>query len=239
MDTDARKPIGWIDASPSRICRTAFAPYDGAGISHLFDWGENPNGRSAHVMPYRGQMIVDIVEIEANAVHQPNKPGDEVVVVVSGTLVLTTDATKEEQVFMKGEAVLIPRGWAGLYRVIPGNDMFLEFTIVPHDYFTVKAPSPPSGASPQRIAFPAGTGKHVIHAGSYMLETERRPATATWRISNQADEITYIKAGELTLGAGDRKMTFGAGDAVVLPAGLTCQAFTAGGYEAFTARWLG
>src|SRR3546814_11473259 len=77
-------------------------------------------------MPHRGQVIVDIVEIDANAVHQPSKPGDEVVVVLNGILRLTTDADGDVQDILAGEAVLIPAGWAGLYRVIGERGRFRE-----------------------------------------------------------------------------------------------------------------
>src|SRR3546814_8925847 len=86
-------------------------------------------------MPHRGQFIVDIVEIDANAVHQPSKPGDEVVVVLNGILRLTTDADGDVQDILAGEAVLIPAGWAGLYRVIGERGRFRELASVPHDYF--------------------------------------------------------------------------------------------------------
>ena len=141
----AQNPVSWVDVSPRTIKRADFRSYSVSEIGHLFDWGENPNGQSAHVMPYRGQFIVDIVEIEANAVHQPSKPGDEVVVVVNGMLILTTDENEIELVFRKGEVVMIPQGWAGLYRVAPENGSFLEFTIVPGNYFDPNIKPSPNG----------------------------------------------------------------------------------------------
>lgn len=97
-------------------------------IRNLFDWAEDVTAGSAHLMPHRGQFIVDVVAIESNAVHQPSKPGDELVVVLNGILTLTDDSDRKEQIIRAGEMVLIPAGWAGLYRVQAENGVFREST---------------------------------------------------------------------------------------------------------------
>src|SRR6516165_3796260 len=102
----------WVEISAATLAGAGLVAYREAEISDLFDWAENPHGSSVHVMPHRGQFIVDVVEIETNAVHQPGKPGDEIVVVLEGTLTLSNDADRTEQVFSRGETVLIPAGWA-------------------------------------------------------------------------------------------------------------------------------
>src|SRR3546814_17066251 len=78
---------------------------------------ENLEARSEHLMPHRGQFIVVIVEIDANAVNQPSKPGDEVVVVMNGILRLTTDEVGAVTDILAGEAVLIPAGRDGFHCV--------------------------------------------------------------------------------------------------------------------------
>src|ERR1700761_6283428 len=112
----------WIEMPADAMRGKGLETYVAGEITSLFDWAENPQGRSWHRMPYRSQFILDIVKIEANCVHQPKKPGDEIVAVLNGVLELTDDGSGEVQRFAKGECVLIPQGWAGLYRVIPDGD---------------------------------------------------------------------------------------------------------------------
>src|SRR5580765_8101099 len=100
--------VKWIQVPPLSLKGEGLSPYPEGGTATLMDWVENENAGSVHLMPYAGQFLVDVVEIEPNAVHQPSKPGDEIVVVLNGTLSLTTDASKNEQIFEAGEMVLIP-----------------------------------------------------------------------------------------------------------------------------------
>jgi len=83
--------MSWIQVSPAALKGEGLEPYVPGEITNLFDWAENPAGSSAHLIAYRGRFLVDIVTIEANAVHQPSKPGDEIVIVLEGTLQLTDD----------------------------------------------------------------------------------------------------------------------------------------------------
>src|SRR3546814_17171020 len=94
------------DVCSSDLCLNAYVEGE---IANLFDWVENLEARSEHLMPHRGQFIVDIVEIDANAVHQPSKPGDEVVAVLNGILRLPTEADGDVQDILASEAVQIGR----------------------------------------------------------------------------------------------------------------------------------
>lgn len=230
--------MSWIEVSRAALNGEGLVPYVAGEITNLFDWAENPAGRSAHMMAHRGRFLVDIVSIEANAVHQPSKPGDEIVVVLEGELQLTDDSDGRQQSFKRGEAVLIPAGWAGLYRVIPADGDFRELAIVPHDYFDTGVTPPPSGLSPRRLDPPAAAGEHELHHGRYGV-TAFAGGMPMHAIAFGSESLMLVLAGTLTLADGDRTAAFGAGDAVVLPADFAGEAATSDDYRAFFARWIG
>jgi uncharacterized cupin superfamily protein len=229
--------MSWIEVSPAALDGEGLAPYVAGEITNLFDWAENPAGSSAHLMAHRGRFLVDIVSIEANAVHQPSKPGDEIVVVLEGTLQLTDDSDGREQNFAAGDAVLIPAGWAGLYRVIPGDRPFRELAIVPHDYFDEAAAPPPSGLSPRRLDPPPTAGPHELHRGRYSV-TAFTGGTSRHPIEAPSEMIVRIVSGTLTLLGDGRAAEFRRGAVLVLPEGLVGEAVTSDDYCALIARWL-
>lgn len=229
----------WVDVSPRAMRRENFAPYSVAEIGHLFDWGENPNGASSHIAPYRGKFIVDIVEIEENAVHQPSKPGDEIVYIANGVLILTTDANNTEQVFKKGEAVLIPQGWAGLYRVLPEDGPFLEFTIVPANYFDPLLKPKPSGLTPIRLPLQAQAGREVLYTGGYEVASAKLDRCTEFQGKNGAEEVVIIRSGEMTFYSATGERTLRAGDAFVIPEGYEGAGAASPDYSVLAAKWLG
>ena len=245
--------IGWHQEVPTRASRAdcplgrsashhmkgqGLRPYQAGEITNLFDWAENPRGASQHAMPHRSQFIVDIVQIEANAVHQPSKPGDEIVLVLHGTLELTDDADKKVQRFSAGKMVLIPSGWAGLYRVIPDDTDFLELALVPGDYFDAKSVLPPSGQSPRPLKLPSKPGRRELHRGRYLIESVIAEAPERSSHTASGDEIVYVLGGELKLTAGERTGTFQAGSVVVLPRGFSGTIEYSAGYQSVVARWV-
>jgi uncharacterized cupin superfamily protein len=228
----------WIEVPPAALEGEGLAPYVAGEITNLFDWAEDPTAGSAHLMAHRGRFLVDIVTIDANAVHQPSKPGDEIVVVLEGQLQLTDDADGREQIFRTGETVLIPAGWAGVYRVIPGDRSFRELAIVPHDYFDEAAAPPPSGLSPRRLDPPSAAGRHELHYGRYSVSAvvggfPNHPVEAA------PEAILRVLSGTLSLAVGDRNAEFGPGSVVALPEGFTGEAATSADYCALVARWIG
>src|SRR3546814_10173881 len=190
-------------------------------------------------MPHRGQFIVDIVEIDANAVHQPSKPGDEVVVVLNGILRLTTDADGDVQDILAGEAVLIPAGWAGLYRVIGERGRFRELAIVPHDYFDPGVAPPPNDKRPLRLDFPSAPGRHQLHRGCYEVEMVDLATAERGSVTTSSEEIIRVLAGTLKLIAGGASQTFAAGSVLVLPVDFHGDAETSAGYRSMNLRWIG
>jgi len=230
--------MNWIEVSRAALNGDGLEPYVAGEITNLFDWAENPAGSSAHLMAHRGRFLVDIVTIEANAVHQPSKPGDEIVVVLEGKLQLTDDADGRQQNFAPGEAVLIPAGWAGLYRVIPGDGDFRELAIVPHDYFDEAAAPPPSGLSPRRLDPPPTAGQHELHNGRYHV-TALAGRTARHPVDVPSEMVVRILSGKLSLYGADRAAEYHPGDVLVLPAGLAAEAVTSDDYCALIARWIG
>ena len=229
------QPVRWVAVPPAAMKGDGLQPYVAGEITNLFDWAENPDGGSLHLMPYRGRLLVDVVSIDANAVHQPSKPGDEIVLVLNGVLRLTTDASGAVQDFHAGEGVLIPAGWAGLYRVIPGDGPFRELAIVPWDYFQTSAAS--SGESPRRLDVPTVQGVHELHSGRYTVQAHNAAEPCTWILGVDRDEIHQVRAGRLSLSAHGETASFDAGSVVVLPAGLRADAHTSAGYRALAIRW--
>jgi uncharacterized cupin superfamily protein len=236
---ESTQVVRWIEAPRDALTKgDGLGPYPEGGTSALFDWAENPNAGSAHLMPHFGQFIVDIVEIDDNAVHQPSKPGDEIVVVLEGTLSLTTDCTGVEQIITAGEIVLIPAGWAGVYRARSGPGRFRELAIVPGDYFDPSAVPPPSGKSPRRIEPPIEPGRHELHRNRYAVEAANIERQRDWPITAACDEVIQVLAGTLTLTTAGDSASFGAGSVVILPAGFTGTAWAAAGCRTLIARWI-
>jgi uncharacterized cupin superfamily protein len=230
--------IKWVEVPPSWQKGEGMVPYEGE-TAHMLDWVENLNGRSAHLFPHIGQLIVDVVEIESNAVHQLGKAGDEIVVVVNGALSLITDATKVEQTFKAGEMVMFRAGWAGIYRVMSKDGPFRELAIVPRDYFDASRPPPVSRETPGRIEPPLATGKHELYRNTYIVEAENIEHPSDWSIAASSDEVVQVLAGRLTLRAAGDSASFGPGSVVILPKGFVGDAAATAGYRAVTVRWNG
>jgi quercetin dioxygenase-like cupin family protein len=228
----------WIVVPDEALRGEGMAPYAPGEMDHLFDWAENVNGRSIHVAPHRGRFIVDIVDFEPNAVHQPSKPGDEVVVVLNGELTLTTDASGGEQVVGAGEAVLIPAGWAGIYRAASQEGWFRELTFVPGDYFDASVAPPPNDKHPQRIEFPVEDARRRLHEDRYALDIEVQSDGAQWPITGAGEQVVHVVSGELTLSNGLETATVEAGAVVVLPEGFEGKAAASPGYRSITVTWL-
>jgi uncharacterized cupin superfamily protein len=227
----------WIEVPRAALAGQGLVPYADGEITSLFDWAERTDGTSVHLMPHRGKFIVDIVEISANAVHQPCKPGDEVVFILNGILQLTTDADQSQQTYRAGEAVLIPAGWAGIYRVAPAEGRFRELAIVPADYFDVPGTPATTPGLPRRIGMPAA-GLHELHRGRYLVTAEHRAAAAGWDMAVATEQIVHIAAGQLRLTAAGRTAMFGAGSVIILPHGFAGRAEAEAGYRAVNLSWL-
>jgi len=209
----------WIAVPPEALRGEGLEPYPPGDIGGLFDWAENPQAGSTHLMPHAGEILLDIVDIEANAVHQPCKPDDEIVFVAAGTLRLTSDLDQSQLAVPAGEAVFIPRGWAGIYRADPADGRFIEVAVVPHDYFDPTLPRERSAATPTLVALPQEAGRHARSYGSYRLvvdDVEEQAATVC-----ATDTLIRVLSGSLTLRDGDRRETLEAGRLAVLPKGFS------------------
>lgn len=230
--------VKWIEIPSAALRGEGLRPYHEGEIAILFDWVENMEAGSTHLMPHRGRFIVDIVRIETNTVHQPSKPGDELIVVLNGTLTLTTDTGGPKDVFEKGEMVLIPAGWAGMYGVSADEDDFLELALVPGNYFDPDAAPPPSRAVPRRLELPTAPGRHELFRGRYVLEVENIERAAEGPITSSPEEVIQILTGTLTLSSDGESKSFDPGSAVILPKGFAGDARVTDGYRALIARWL-
>ncbi len=88
------------------------------------------------------------------------------------------------------------------------------------------------------MELPTIAGTYAFHKGQYGVEAKKLDAAATWQISIRSDEIIFVRDGELTLSTAAGEAIFGAGDAVVLPAGFAGKAAASSDYSALTARWF-
>jgi uncharacterized cupin superfamily protein len=237
-DHRSEQSVSWIEVPLSVLKGEELHPYLPGEITNLFDWAENPAGASRHCMPLRGQFILDVVEIEPNAVHQPSKPGDELVVVLNGTLRLTNDSDQVAQEIHAGEMVLIPAGWAGVYRVSALDGAFLEVAIVPGDYFDPGVAPPPSGLTPRRIELPTSPGRHELFKNRFVLEAQNMAQSGAKTIAASTDEIIQVLDGRLTLATAHAAATFSRGQIVILPKGFVGRAEVTSDYRSLTARWI-
>ncbi len=206
----------------------------------MVDWVESmDDAQSVHLNPYCSDFVIDVVAIKPNAVHTPSKPGDEFLLVLNGVLRLLTDSTKIEQVFETGDMLMIPAGWAGIYRMESEDGWFRELAITPGDYFDPSRIPPPNDRSPFPLELPTVSGKHEIFKGRYMLEAENIEHANSRAVTSPSDQIIQVLAGSLTLTTGDKSASFGPGSVVVLPRGFTGTAKTPAGYRALNASWIG
>jgi uncharacterized cupin superfamily protein len=237
-----RQVVSWIEVPQAAMRGQGLRPYVPGEITSLFDWAQNPQGESSHLMLHRSQFIVDIVKVAANAVHQPSKPGDEIVWVLRGVLELTDDAGGKHGGgnvwrFTAGELVLIPLGWAGLYRMIPDGDDFLELALVPGNYFDEAAVHAPTGARPRALEVPIQPGIHELHRGRYVIQGIAEASVATRDYQAAGDEVIYVRHGRLAISAAGRSGLFEAGSIAVLPKGFSGRLESSADYRALIARW--
>jgi hypothetical protein len=94
--------------------------------------------------------------------------------------------------------VLIPAGWAGVYRGVGNHASIIELAIVPFDSGVAPVPS---GRSPIRLEWPAAAGKYELCTRRYALEAETLDQAAAWHVAAKADEVILVVAGALTLSA--------------------------------------
>jgi uncharacterized cupin superfamily protein len=239
IEPKAEQPVKWSEIPRSALQGHGLEPYPASDFSTLFDWSEKTGTSSVHVMPYAGQFLVDVVEIEDNAVHQPSKPDDEIVCILNGVLRLVTDDTGTTQSFEAGDMVLIPAGWAGVYRVESRMGPFRELCIVPHDYFDPSIVPPPSGLLPRPIEHLTLAGTNELLKTRYSIIVERHDTAKEWEIDAVGDVIIRVLSGKLVLETDGETGSFSQGDFVVVPKGFAGKACASEGYQSLTARWLG
>lgn len=229
----------WIEVPRGVLAADPLQPYRPGEIDGLFDWAENMAGGSTHLIPHRAKLIVDVVEVEENAVHQISKPGDEIVTVLAGTLELTTDHDQRFDVIEQGETVFIPCGWAGIYRCKPdGGQHFRELAVVPSNYFDGNGP-PPREVHPRKLDLAAGAeGRTTLHADRYAIELESIAEAAGGTIRSSPEEVIQVLSGTLTLTADGESASIGPGGVVILPQGFAGEAAVTEGYRALIARWV-
>jgi quercetin dioxygenase-like cupin family protein len=235
MSNIRTETAAWRQVPPEVLLGEGLEPYDPEMLVGLFDWAENPQGSSRHLMPHSGRLLVDVVEFERNAVHQPNKPGDEIVGVLNGTLILTTDAGGEVLEVPAGRFVLIPEGWAGLYRAVPGQGDFRELAIVPHDYFERGRKAEKSGGTPRLLDCAATSSREVLHRGRYLVETQYLARGAALD-RTEAEEVIVVLDGAIHPEASAR---LGPGQVLILPEGSGAEPKVEAGTRLLRARWLG
>lgn len=203
----------WIAVPPAALLGEGLEPYPPGDISALFDWSENPAAASTHLMAFAGEFLLDIVDIEANAVHQHCKPDDEIVFVEAGTLRLTSDVDGSQMAIPAGDAVFIPRGWAGIYRADPGRGRFIEAALVASDYFDPSISRVRTDAVPIRLTLPASQ-QEELHCNSWKIS--KRKGSCSEVLATMKDILVRNHSGCMTLSFEGASQTFGANQMIVL-----------------------
>ncbi|MDB5726676.1 MAG: hypothetical protein JWQ16_3430 [Novosphingobium sp.] len=231
--------VKWVEVPKANLAGDGLASYPPGDFAGLFDWAERTDTTSIHIMPYAGQFLIDVVEIEDNAVHQPSKPTNEIVCILNGILELVTDGTEIPQRFGQGEMVLIPAGWAGKYRAISSDTgWFRELCIVPANYFDPATIPPPSGLLPVAIKRLGATGEQSYAKAPYSVLVQRLDQSREWKVAATTDQIIHVLDGTLSLRSEGEVGCFDAGSFVVLPKGFVGKADASGDFHAMIAQWV-
>jgi hypothetical protein len=124
----------WIRVSDELLSGKGMEPYNMTHIGQFTDWSERKVLTAMHKIPFINELRVNVVESPGNAVHIPSFPSDEFLYIIVGGITLTPDNTKTEQTFYAGEWIMVPRGWAGTWRV--HSPVFRELGLVAASYFS-------------------------------------------------------------------------------------------------------
>jgi uncharacterized cupin superfamily protein len=212
-------------------------PYDMEENKELFEWADGETGpvKPMHKLFELGRLLIDVVQSNGTGVQLDNFPNDEFLTILVGGLTLTTNETKAEQCFYAGDSVLIPKGWSGLWRTHPG--MFREVAIVPVNFFDPAELKKPQakGVRPRKVEMASPQGTTTIHDGTYRIESRKPEAEAADDLALAADEVVYIRRGNLTLADELGAETFKPGDFILLRKGAAAKVSHSAGYEALAA----
>jgi uncharacterized cupin superfamily protein len=211
-------------------------PYNMGSMEPFIDWVDNPEAQTIYKVLLRGELLVEIAETTNVAAHFPNFPNDELIYIIAGGITLTSDASKVDQSFYAGDRVMIPKGWAGIWRVHAG--VYRAIATVPANYFDISSQqtAPPNGVSVFAIDPPKTLGTHQLHNGTYIVEAQNAFREETVPVALQSDEVIHVLGGTLTLNAADQSEMFNPGDVVVLPKGFEGESHATAGYRALIAR---
>ena len=212
-------------------------PYNMEENKELFEWADGETGpkQPTHKGFSLGKFLIDVVQSNGTGVKLDNFPNDEFLTILVGGLTLTSNESKIEQTFYAGDSVLIPKGWAGLWRTHQG--VFREIAIVPSNFFDPAEQKKPQakGVRPIKIEMAPDEGSKKLHDGTYVIESRKPRKEATTPLSLANEEVVYIRRGNLTLTDKGRSETFKPGDFLLLPKGFSAEAFNTSGYEALVA----
>jgi quercetin dioxygenase-like cupin family protein len=210
-------------------------PYNIDDLTPFIDKIDGPPPRAFHTVLFRGQLLLDAVKSSSAAVHFPNHPGDELVLIKAGAVTLTTDSTGIAQTFYTGEWAVIPKGWVGWWRASPGE--YGEFAIAHGKFFDNSAPAKGnSGLAPIAIVPSKAKGIRTLYSGSLIVE-EHNLSEADRSIDQAVDEAIQVLDGALTLQTGAKEESFKAGDVVVIPRGFKGESQISHGYHALVVRF--
>jgi uncharacterized cupin superfamily protein len=211
-------------------------PYNMGSMEPFIDWVDNPEAKTVYKVLLRGQLLVEIAETTSVAAHFPNFPNDEFIYIVAGGITMTSDASKLDQSFYAGDRVVIPKGWAGIWRVHAG--VYRAIATVPANYFDISSQltTAPAGVSAFAIDSPKTAGTYQLHNGTFVVEAHNALREETLPVSLQSDEVVQILGGTLTLKAADKSEMFNPGDIVVLPKGFRGESHATAAYRALIAR---
>jgi len=209
-------------------------PYNIDDLTPFIDKIDGPPPRAFHTVLFRGQLLLDAVKSSSAAVHFPNHPGDELVLIKAGSVTLTTDSTGIAQTFHTGEWAVIPKGWVGWWRASPGE--YGEFAIAHGKFFDDSAPKGNKDLAPIAIVPSKTEGMRTLYSGTLVVE-EHNLSKADRSIDQGADEAIQVLGGVLTLKTSIKAESFKAGEVVVIPKGFKGQSLVSAGYRALVVRF--
>jgi uncharacterized cupin superfamily protein len=225
----------WERMSPEALAGQGITtPYNIDDLTPFIDKIDGAPPQAFHAVLFRGQLLLDAVKSSSAAVHFPNHPGDELVLIKTGAVTLTTDSTGVAQTFHTGEWAVIPKGWVGWWRASPGE--YGEFAIAHGKFFDDSAPGGNKDLVPIAVVPSKAEGIRTHYSGTLIVE-EHNLSKADRAVDQGADEAIQVLRGVLTLKTNAKTESFKAGEVVVIPKGFKGESQVSDGYHALVVRF--
>jgi polyvinyl alcohol dehydrogenase (cytochrome) len=214
------------------------APTSESDFEHILS---RPDAERAKVLS-QDEFVTGVYEAKGGAVRFSDYPGDELVIVVSGSATLTDESSGKSMTFGPGDMFLVPKGWRGrwsndgLYRELivlgSGWNVALSGEAVASGVTTPQAVMRinPKDIPAALLHTVTGYGEFIrslkstplramrFHSGDYDVMLAEAPQGGAYRFSrNPHEEFVYVVSGTATLVDGNgARASFRSGDAFVV-----------------------